>query len=212
MRRGQRIAARAAVLLVVFAGFWGGASVPWADGEALTERQLVDALPRGEDLPGHRVDVQRPHSEFGGATAPCRPLADVLWAPHPHTWTARARVATRLVGSGGDGPPGFSLELTSYSEEQATAFMSGLEKALPRCAVFEGQPHFEEWPRKFTLQPVRAPKGAGDGAVAFDLDGGGPGADGLRRFTVVRIGGVIAVYVGKVATGVQAQVHHRLTR
>lgn len=211
MGRGQRIAARVAVPVLVVAGFWGAASVPWTGDEALTERQLVDALPRGEDVPGHRVEVQRPHSEFGGAGVPCGPLADVLWAPRPGTWTARARVATRLLG-GGDGPPGFSLELTSHSEREATAFMAGLEKALPRCAAFEGQPHYEEWPRQFTLQPARAPKGAGDEAVAFVLDGGGPGSGGPRRFTVARSGGVIAVYVGEVPAGVQAQVHHRLSR
>ncbi len=104
------------------------------------------------------------------------------------------------------------MELTSYSEEEATAFMADLAGAVPRCARFEGMPHYGEWPRKFTLQPAAAPEQAGDEVISFGTGGGGPGREDGLRYTVAGVGGVTAVYAGEVPGHLYAELRRKLER
>ncbi|MFJ3505351.1 MULTISPECIES: hypothetical protein [unclassified Streptomyces] len=209
--RRKAVRAVSAVALGVF-GLGGGlvAASPSVDGP-LTVHELMRVLPRTKDVPGYRVDMQRPNTTFGSIDQPCTPLGDVLWSPFPETWTARARAAAIPVGVVG-GRSWWAVELTSYSEEEATAFMADLAGAVPRCVRFEGMPHYEEWPRKFTLRPAAAPEQAGDEVISFVIGGGGPGGEDSLRYTVVRVGGVMAVYAGEVPGHLYAELRRKLER
>ncbi|MEU9038859.1 hypothetical protein AB0D45_28710 [Streptomyces sp. NPDC048352] len=195
--------------------------------QPLTEAELMSVLPSGHDLPGYAATPRPPApapspAAVPNALAPGSPAqcADLVDFELDHG--LRHRPAARVVadvsprGNPSGGPPQrrfrtlHSVSLASHTVGEASGVMDSLRKAVPLCGTFVAYTlAYGGQDARIRVGALPAPA-AGDEAVAFDWTVEGNAMDETVPLTVVRTGGVIAVYSGAVPAGIPQGQHRRL--
>ncbi|MEU6078993.1 hypothetical protein [Streptomyces sp. NPDC047108] len=191
---------------------------------ALTKAELTSALLTKGDISGYEVE----RTKSGGITAEdpaevdrkeCRAIADAIASKPAHRRTASVNATLAKATFGGSGTFQ-ALQLSSWADGEARAWLGELEKATGACDSFKGTRNGGGTTR-FTVGDAEGAD-AGDESVTFSLreDGGGEGKNGGEVVvTVVRSGANTATYLsipmaGKAAPveeSVAAEQHEKLT-
>ncbi|WP_199931321.1 hypothetical protein [Streptomyces sp. CB02923] len=197
--------------------------------EPLTETDLKSLMPTGKTFQGYVAEPEEPSetaSPNADADDPPTP-SELLYDSHPacealldirvdhlrHRPVAEAR--TRIEpqfrrGDAIDFTKFHSLKLFSYSVEEAKAVMTSVEEALPKChEFFAFKASFSSPDSRFVTGKWSAPK-AGDDAVAFTWKTMDIAMEQTIPMTVIRTGGVIAVYSGAVRDDIPQQQHQKI--
>ncbi|MEV6313909.1 hypothetical protein [Streptomyces sp. NPDC051776] len=190
----------------------------------LTKAELTSALLTKSDVSGYEVE----HTRSGGLTPEnpteidrkeCRAIADTIASKPSHRRTASVN-ATLAKGAFGGSGTFQALQLSSWADGEARAWLGELRKATGVCASFTGT-RKGGGTTEFTVGDAEGAD-AGDESVTFSLrekdSGDGKNGDGALIVTVVRSGANTATYLslpmaGKadpVEEGVAAEQHEKL--
>ncbi|MFF3017289.1 hypothetical protein [Streptomyces sp. NPDC057939] len=224
-RRPVRPLLRAAVMGAVAllgACLMIGGPFDWST-QPLSERALIDALPRGKDMPGY-------HARRAGADLSLSPSQEHLCGPVSTALITRhhkpAGMTQVMLTPLGQEKQQHHIESYSYTEDDAERIMGRIRAAVPTCAHYNS--FYADLYSRHGLRPAKSPYQVGDEMVTYRMLEPPPGDVALagsqipmepgplqepgRTITFVRTGGVITQYKDPVPKAVAEELHRRFRR